>query len=104
MEHMKTTLHSLEFMRLEACPKWVSIALERLEDRPEDEVTLAELERLAIGLRLVGCACFAGSRLRSWADVVPVEGVYGRAVVRLRELEAGMVVIREQQFSESTSR
>ena len=52
---MRVTIQSLHSMRLEACPEWVSIALQRLPDSPDEEVSLDELERLAVGLRVEGC-------------------------------------------------
>lgn len=59
---------SQNFLRIEAVPDWVEIALERLpEEDKDDEVTMDELGTLGCGMRLAG-----------WS--------YARAVIRLREL------------------
>ncbi|KAK4704163.1 hypothetical protein P7C70_g2043, partial [Phenoliferia sp. Uapishka_3] len=71
------------FLRVETAPDWVEIALERLPGHQRmEEVTMQELEWLVEGMRKAG-----------WS--------YGRATIRLRELEAGVLDLKQAIFDES---
>ncbi|KAM0747732.1 hypothetical protein T439DRAFT_328391 [Meredithblackwellia eburnea MCA 4105] len=73
---------SQTFRGMDSAIDWVDIALERLPaNRKQEEVSLEELTWLVTGLRQA-----------TWT--------YSRAEVRLRELEQGVIAIREEQFAE----
>ncbi|KAL8292418.1 hypothetical protein RQP46_001030 [Phenoliferia psychrophenolica] len=71
---------SQSFLRIECVVDWVEVALERLPvERRAEEVSLEELGWLIGGMRRAG-----------WS--------YGRAKIRLRELEQGVVALRQAVF------